>query len=323
MRSTISFGSQHFRLEQLADGIYAALHADGGWAQSNAGIIDLGNRTLVFDTLLTPEAAADLQSAAESLTGRPVDAVINSHYHNDHIWGNQVYPADIDIISTTKTRELITTRGAEEDQWFRDYSQQRLDTLVAQRREARDEVAQALLAYTIIYYQAIIATLPKLQIRLPNITFTEGLTFMGSKRSAELITYGGGHTGSDAILYLPDDGIVFMADLLFIDVHPWLPDGDPGETRRILARVRNLHPKTLVPGHGPVGQISHLDAMVEYIDTLDSLVREAVTQGVAEQDIDKITMPRRYERWIFPSFFPANLKFLYQRQMSARVDAAN
>jgi len=34
-------------------------------------------------------------------------------------------------------------------------------------------------------------------------------------------------------------------------------------------------------------------------------------------------MPRKYERWIFPSFFPANLKFLYQRQMSARVDAAN
>ena len=45
----VSFESRHFRLEQLADGVYACINADGGWAICNAGIIDLGNRTLVFD----------------------------------------------------------------------------------------------------------------------------------------------------------------------------------------------------------------------------------------------------------------------------------
>ena len=105
-------GSKHFRLQQLADGVYAAVHIDGGAAIGNAGIVDLGDRTLVYDTFLTPQAAEDLRIAAEALTGRPIDAVLNSHWHNDHIWGNQVFDADTDIISTEETRRIfISTRG--------------------------------------------------------------------------------------------------------------------------------------------------------------------------------------------------------------------
>jgi cyclase len=84
----------------LADGVYAAIHIDGGAAIGNAGIVDLGDRTLIYDTFLTPQAAEDLRIAAEALTGRPIDAVLNSHWHNDHIWGNQVFSANTEIIST-------------------------------------------------------------------------------------------------------------------------------------------------------------------------------------------------------------------------------
>jgi glyoxylase-like metal-dependent hydrolase (beta-lactamase superfamily II) len=41
-----------------------------------------------------------------------VDAVINSHWHNDHIWGNQVFDANTDIVSSEETRRLIIeTKG--------------------------------------------------------------------------------------------------------------------------------------------------------------------------------------------------------------------
>src|SRR5512136_3357477 len=104
--------SKHFRLQQLAEGVYAVIHIDGGTAIGNAGIIDLGDRTLVYDTLMTPQAGEDLHTAAEALTGRPVDAAVNSHWHYDHIWGNQAFGADTDIISTEETRRLIiATRG--------------------------------------------------------------------------------------------------------------------------------------------------------------------------------------------------------------------
>ena len=68
--------SRHFTLHELGEGIYAAIHKPGGWAQSNAGIIDIGDRTLVFDAFLSPRASQDLLAAAQALTGRPaIDGV--------------------------------------------------------------------------------------------------------------------------------------------------------------------------------------------------------------------------------------------------------
>ncbi len=66
-----SFTSHHFHLERLADGVYAAINSDEGWAICNASIIDLGDRTLVYDSFTSPQAASDLRDAAEYLTGRP------------------------------------------------------------------------------------------------------------------------------------------------------------------------------------------------------------------------------------------------------------
>jgi glyoxylase-like metal-dependent hydrolase (beta-lactamase superfamily II) len=318
-----SFSSRHFQLEQLADGVYAAINSEEGWAICNAGIIDLGDRTLLFDAFMTPEAAGDLRNAAESLFDRPVHGVINSHYHNDHIWGNQAFYSDVEIISSTRTRELIITEGPMEVQGFRDGAQTRLEALEAQFIEARDEFTRNNLRGFIIYFQAILATLPELQIRQPNLTFTGDLIFNGPKRSAKLITFEGGHCGSDAILHLPDDGIVFMSDLLFSGGHPYLADGDPHRVKLILAQVRELQARTFVPGHGPVGQTDHLDWMDEYINSLNTLVREAIKKGATEAEIDKIVMPGKYQHLIFPSFFTANLKFLYQQQLKRRTNATN
>src|SRR6478609_4034511 len=104
--------SPYFRLERLAEGVWAAIVARGTGAWGNAGIVALGERTLVFDTFLTPAAARDLRTAAEALTGQPVAYVVNSHYHMDHIHGNAVFD-DATIITTGKTRERIANRGAE------------------------------------------------------------------------------------------------------------------------------------------------------------------------------------------------------------------
>ena len=83
-------GSEHFQIEQLTAGVYAVIARSGGAAHSNAGIVDLGDRTLVFDTLGTPTAAVALRAAAEGLTGRSPSYAINSHIDHDHWLGNQV-----------------------------------------------------------------------------------------------------------------------------------------------------------------------------------------------------------------------------------------
>src|SRR5262245_38140420 len=104
--------SPHFTLERLADGVFAAVAVPGTGSARNAGIIDLGGTTLIFDTFLTLRAARDLRAAAGQLTGHAAAYVINSHYNGDHIHGNQVFP-EATIVATEGTRELIATRGME------------------------------------------------------------------------------------------------------------------------------------------------------------------------------------------------------------------
>jgi glyoxylase-like metal-dependent hydrolase (beta-lactamase superfamily II) len=308
--------SSHFMLEQLSEGVYAAINSAAGWAICNAGIIDLGDHTLVYDAFMTPGAASDLRYAAESLTGRPVHVLVNSHYHNDHIWGNQAFSADTEIVSTAETRQLIINEGPKEIKAFGEVIQDRLSALEKRLASTQDEVELVNAKLTHTYFQGIAATLPILQLRLPTLTFTGKLVWDGSKRSAWLLSYEGGHCANDAILYLPQDGIVFMEDLLFSGFHPYIEECDPIKLAQIFAEIKNLAATTFVPGHGPVAKASQLDWMLDYIDCLDALAGEVINQGGTEDDLDKVIMPRDYDSLLFPQFFPASLRFMYKRRIN-------
>ena len=310
-----TFRSRHFDLEQLADGVYAVINSKDGWAICNAGIINLGDRTIVYDAFISPQAASDLRAAAEHLTNRPVHAVVDSHYHNDHIWGNQAFSTETDILSTAKTRELILTEGPKEIQGCKEVIQQRLENTESQIMHAEGQFELKDLKLRLAYYQAINASLPILEIRLPNITFSGDLTFEGSKRLARILTYDNVHCGNDATLYLPDDGIVFMEDILFSGFHPYLEEGNPENILQALAEAKKLGAKWYIPGHGPVGDASQLDWMEGYINCLNSLAGEVIKKGGDQAELEKITIPAEYMSLLFPQFFLINLKFLYQRQI--------
>ncbi|KZS43262.1 hypothetical protein AWU65_01185 [Paenibacillus glucanolyticus] len=96
-------GSKHFVLNDVAEGVFAVISVPGTGSLGNAAIIDLGDSTLVVDTFTTIEAAEDLQAAAEFLTGRTASYVINTHWHSDHTFGNQVFASTAQIISTSTT----------------------------------------------------------------------------------------------------------------------------------------------------------------------------------------------------------------------------
>src|SRR5579862_3839784 len=101
---------QHFQLEQVADDAWAALATLEGGAVANAGIVRVGDTTIVFDTSMSADAALELRAAAERIG--PVVAAVSSHWHADHVNGNIAF-ADVDIVSTFRTRELIENRDRE------------------------------------------------------------------------------------------------------------------------------------------------------------------------------------------------------------------
>lgn len=317
--------SEHFHLHKLTNGVYAAIQTVSGLAGANAGIIDLGGHTIIFDTFVTPQAASELRKAAELLTGQAITTVINSHQHIEHFWGNQVFADSTNIIATTATRQAIATKGQQEVMWQQENALKQLaetekknkGTAKAKERQQHQQELQR--------YQAIVAALPNLTLRLPNVTFDSRLVLYGTQRRAELITYGPGHTQGDAVLYLPDERMLFAGDLVCAGFHPYMADGDPGEISRILDIIRKLEPALVIPGHGEVGDVQIIDDTARYLSTvtemaLIELAYKLENPTQLDEKITELAVPKAFAHWSQAGYFAANLRFLYERLMKAYAD---
>ncbi len=231
--------SKHFQIERLADGVYAAVASEQGYASCNAGIIDIGDRTIIFDTFLTPEAARDLLKTAEQLTSNKITHVVNSHEHNDHIRGNQIFDSNVDIISTALTREAIARNEPENIKSEKETILKEIIDAQSRLDAEKDAKRRRELALLISYMQGVSKSHSELKTRLPNITFEHKLTIHGTKRTIELLPLAG-HTFSDVVLYLPKERIAFMGDLLFVNIHPYLASGSPEKWKQSLAEVERI-----------------------------------------------------------------------------------
>jgi cyclase len=231
-------------IEQVSDGVFAAIAAEGGVAVGNAGFVDLGGATLVFDTHVSLTAARSLRRSAEE--HGPVSDVVLSHWHPDHVYGAAAF--DARVVATRKTAELMRERTAA-----------RLAEMKAKPPAEFAETPFAELAETEI---------PTLELHHPDETFDTDRLFSGPKRSARVLTYGGGHTLSDAVLWLEQERVLFAADLVVVGTHPWVGDGDIDAWPGILERMADLRPEKIVPGHGPLAGPEAIALMLEYLEAL-------------------------------------------------------
>ncbi|OMF85010.1 MBL fold metallo-hydrolase [Paenibacillus sp. FSL R7-0337] len=305
-------GSRHFRLQYIADSTVAAVAVPGTGSLANAAIIDLGGLTLVVDTFATLEAAQDLKAAAEYLTGNPVSYVINTHWHSDHTTGNQVFVPDAQLIATSGTRETMNTFARDRVAKYQNNREKMLEAIREAELQGEQETDSKLkqeMAWENATDREFVNMLPQLVHTVPSVTFDRHMTIHGSNRSAQLITYGGGHTQSDAIVYLPEDKIVIIGDLVLSNHHPVLANANPQEWLYILEQVESLDVETIVPGHGEVCSLQQLHAVKGYISRMIAIVTEAVQN---QQSIEEIEIPEKYRAWYFTTYFRTNLNKLYE-----------
>jgi cyclase len=298
----------HFTLEELAPGVHAAIATPDGFGLCNAGIVDLGGASLVFDAMLTPQAGEALGRAAQRLTGRPTDFLVNSHYHGDHVRGNSAV-APVRIVSSKRVRELVIERASAHLASDRAEVPGELEGLRSGRIAATPVERPILEAW----YEGVLATPPDLAVRPPDLTLERELVLHGSRRSARVLSYGGGHSPSDVLVFLPAERIAFLGDLFFSGFHPSMGDGDPDALLRILAEVRELGPDRALPGHGPVGGVPEIRALEQYIVALQHRARERRSEGKAPANTEGEVPPPPYDRWKFSAFYRKNLEFVQDR----------
>lgn len=304
----------NFHLEELASGVFAAIATSRGAAFSNMGIIDLGEQTLIFDTSETPTAAAELRQAAISQTGHRISVVINSHAHDDHWQGNQVFADDALIVSTHRTRQEIERETADLDitediQELTRY----LEELRGNLASTSDPDQKDILEKTIIRVGHTIEMLPSLRVCLPNQTFEGKLVFHGSDRSGLLIESGPAHTFGDCYLLLPEEKLAFIGDIGFFQSQPFMLSCDPFGWLEALKVLNDLDVEKFVPGHGPVGTKNDLILLKEYIEYLLEKVGVAIKAGKSQQEFLTEPLPAPFDAWTKRSQrLQANVNFLYE-----------
>ncbi|HTS46977.1 MAG TPA: MBL fold metallo-hydrolase, partial [Bryobacteraceae bacterium] len=89
----IAAAKPDFRLQQIGQGVWAAIVNDDGLAGGNAGFVIGGDGVVVIDTFQDPRPAKALLAEIRKLTPLPVRFVVNTHYHLDHVNGNDVFAA--------------------------------------------------------------------------------------------------------------------------------------------------------------------------------------------------------------------------------------
>src|SRR5436305_15104090 len=105
--------AQHDRkVTELAEGVYAIEHI--GQEGGNTTVVIGERQVLVVDSCFLPSAAREDIAQIRQWSDKPVAFVLNTHFHNDHNFGNRIYmdafPA-LTIIAHTETKKDMDMFG--------------------------------------------------------------------------------------------------------------------------------------------------------------------------------------------------------------------
>jgi len=292
-----------FKIEKVADGVYAAIRTEPPGLTVNANCVFIINDddVVVVDSTLTPGTARETIAALKVITSKPVKSVINTHWHDDHIMGNAAYREafpGVEFIGHAALLEYLPTtgltnrKGAMSEQGYPGFIK-----ALKNRLEKNESVfggvmdQEERLAYqgTIDIAERYMAENPGVEVILPTTTVKERMTLQRGNRTIEIRYFGRGHTSGDLVVFLPKERVVITGDLVVWPV-PYVgsPQSHPADWSSTLEQIVALHPKLIVPGHGPVlKDDSQLKLMSGLFSSIDEQVRTAVKRGDKLEQVRK------------------------------------
>jgi glyoxylase-like metal-dependent hydrolase (beta-lactamase superfamily II) len=283
-------------LQELGEGVWAWTQPNGGLGESNAGLVRGGEESLLVDTLWDLRLTGTmLARMAEPTAQAPIRRGVNTHGDGDHCWGNQLLAG----------AELIGTEGCARDVAAEDPRAIRLLKRAvgvvgpiaehAPRSLPGVEQGRGLGVFASMMapfdFEGVEAT-------PPTHTFQGTLELDVGGRAVHVIEVGPAHTPGDAIVHVPDARVVFAADVMFVGVVPIMWSGTVERWQAALARITELDPLHVVPGHGPVTDLDGVRAMGAYWDFVTPAVRERLASGRTPEEAarDVISSPEYAEQ---------------------------
>ena len=251
-------------LRELAPGVWAWLQPNGAWGEANAGLVAHKGEALLVDTLWDERLAREMLDAmASAVPDGQITTVVNTHSDGDHWWGNAAVASSAEIVTSAPSRKAMDNEAPPGEL-------ARMAGLTARGRWVPGPIG-ALSRYVSEMLGAF--DFKGVRLRFPDRTFSREETLNVAGRDVRLIEVGPAHTPGDTIVHVPDAGIVFAADVLFVDSTPVMWFGPLEGWLKAIETLLSLDAETYVPGHGPPGAQKAVLEMRDYLTWLDSAVR--------------------------------------------------
>ena len=284
--------SRGITVERLADGIYAVLRREppGLINESNSLLIIGEQDVIVVDAQSSVGRTQETLAALRRLTTKPVRAVINTHWHDDHVFGNGVYrdsfPA-VQLLAHAASAEDLAATGLKsraELEANRDGTRGFLEDLVNKGQSfaggplGEEERLSHLAAADLVadYGRAPAGYHPA----PPSTLVHDSVTLRQGNRVIQVFYLGKGHSRGDLVVFLPAERIVAAGDLVMFPIQFVGTTSFPADFAATVDRLIALGPTRMVPGHGPVLEgVEHARLISRMLHSLTAQVRSARARG--------------------------------------------
>jgi len=274
------------RFEKIADGIYYATSSGTMQVGANSPVIVADTETLIVDPGTSPGAGRALVQDIKAVSDKPVKYVIDSHYHYDHLFGNQVFGPDVQIIGHDHTTERLKANTLEQYTFLTSVRPipQRVEALRQRIAQAKDPQQRAALERQVQNSLNYVEQVKEVTQTPPNLTFDHTLTLHRGGRELRLMYLGRGHTDTDVVTLLPRERIVLTGDLME-SVLSYMGDSYPEEWIATLDRLKAMDFDTVLPGHGvPFKGKERITAFQAYLRDLIDQTTALRRQGMSAED---------------------------------------
>lgn len=252
-------GNVETSLVEAADGCFAYLQGDGGWGWSNAGLVVGDGTSLLVDTLFDLRITQRmLDTMAEHTRAAPIGTVVNTHANGDHCFGNELVVGAEIVASTATAEEMAEVPPS---------------TLAALNRAPGDVGELFRSFFGEFEFDGI-------EMRSPDRTFDGRLGLDVGGRAIELIEVGPAHTAGDTIAVVPDAGVVYTGDILFIGGAPIVWAGPLSNWIAACDLMLGMDVDTVVPGHGPITDKAGVATVRDYLSFVDREAKGRHAAGI-------------------------------------------
>lgn len=283
--------------EVLTDGVWlvrgaqeAITRANGG-AIANVSILDSTAGAIIIDTGPSRLYGEALAKLARELTGKDVARVYNTHFHPDHVFGNQAFAAD----------KIAAPKGV-------------IDGLSAFGNAFSDAM-----------YFIAGDWMRGTELVLPGTVLEGAVEDFGSRRIRPLAMRG--HTSSDLVLFDEVSGLLFAGDLVFLDRAPTTPHADIERWRMTLANLGGIPHRLLIPGHGPAEHSTRgIEQTRQWLEAVEGIIRDCFERGLDISEATLSPLPKWTEKISLARYeFERTVMHVYPKLEAAkwpRVDKA-